>query len=82
MSLAAVLTALRFSGVIFGITFLMWALNQVPVPAVLASALGPWPVSMYLMANYFGVTAAIQLTISFILLRITVASIFAVARMF
>jgi len=80
--MGALLFGLKFAGVLAGIAFLSWALNQLPVAEILTTSLPAWPAAMVEMANYFGVVTALQLVIVFVILRITIASIFAVARMF
>lgn len=81
-ALGAILVGIRFAGVVAGIAFLSWALNQLPVSSILQTALGSWPLTLLAVSNYFGVTAALQCFFSFIILRVIIAAVFAVARMF
>jgi len=80
-TLAALYFALKMFAILFGIFFLTWAFGQLPISQVLSSSLPAWPAAAVQMANYFGVVAGLQVMLSFIVLRVMVASIFAIARM-
>jgi len=80
--MAAMLLSLRFIGVVAGVAFLVWGLGQIPTPQIMLSAVGEWPVVAYQVANYFGVTAALKIYISFIIMKASITALFAVARMF
>ena len=78
----ALLLSLRFMGVLAGVAFLVWGLGQIPMPQAILTGAGAWPVVAYQVANYFGVTVALKIYISFIIMRAAVNALFTVARMF
>lgn len=80
--MAAMLLSLRFIGVLAGVAFLVWGLGQIPMSQAILSGAGAWPVVAYQVANYFGVTAAMKIYISFIIMRAAINALFTVARMF
>lgn len=76
------LVGARFFGVTVGIALLLYFLNSIAIPSVLSSLSITWPATAVSIASYLGVTDALILMVSFVWLRIVVASVFAIARMF
>jgi len=72
----------RFFGVTVGIGLLLFFLNSVVIPAALSSVDLTWPSTAYAVASYCGVVDALVLMVSFLWLRVVIASVFAIARMF
>jgi len=76
------LAGLKFFGISLGIAFLYYALSSLNFASFLEGVGLEWPATMVEMANYFGVTTALQLFLSFLSLKISIKIAFAIGRMF